>query len=231
MKSDLSRAFLLIALLGLGACASTPPEPIQPLAFPATPSAPAPKPADGAIYQAGNGMALFEDRRARRVGDIITVQIVENASANKQASTSTGRSSSVDNKISALFGLPTTTRVLPVIGSSLNGNLGASGDNKFDGKGSSALSNSFVGTITATVVQVQPNGNLVIAGEKHVRLNQGNEYIRLAGVVRPESISADNTVLSTQVADARLEYRGSGVIDDAQKMGWLQRFFLNVWPF
>lgn len=231
MRPLLVRGLALTCLACLGACASAPKGAVEPLAFPALPAAPAAAPTNGAIYQADNSLALFEDRRARRVGDVITINIVEKAAANKQASTSVGRGSSVDDKISALFGLPLTTPVLPLAGRSLNADLSASSSNKFEGKGSSAQSNSFIGTITATVVQVQANGNLVVSGEKRVRINQGEEYIRLAGVVRPESIAADNSVLSTQVANARIEYRGSGSIDEAQRMGWLQRFFMNVWPF
>lgn len=222
-------ALVLGCASALSACASAPKGPIEPLVLPATPAA-APAPvANGAIYQPHNNLALFEDRRARRVGDVLTINIIEKASASKQASTSVGRSSSTDNKISALFGLPLGFGSIG--GGQFTPNLGASSDNQFEGKGASAQNNSFVGTITATVVQVQPNGNLVVSGEKHVRINQGTEYIRLAGVVRPESIGPDNTVLSTQVANARIEYRGSGSLDEAQKMGWLQRFFMSVWPF
>lgn len=231
MLHDAARWLLVALLLSFGVlagCATAPKGPTEPLAFPALPANPEPAPANGAIYQAQTSMALFEDRRARRVGDVLTINIIEKASASKQASTSLNRASSTDNKISALFGLPLGFG--NIAGGQFTPNLAGSSSNKFEGKGASAQNNSFIGTITATVVQVQANGNLVISGEKHVRINQGTEYIRLAGVVRPESIGPDNTVLSTQVANARIEYRGSGTIDESQRMGWLQRFFMSVWP-
>nr|WP_278249029.1 flagellar basal body L-ring protein FlgH [Paenalcaligenes suwonensis] len=105
------------------------------------------------------------------------------------------------------------------------------GKNQANGTGSSRADNMFSGTLTTTVIGVLPNGNLQIAGEKQIAINRGSEYMRFSGVVDPRSISGSNTVSSTQVADARIEFRSKGVMDEVQTMGWLQRFFLNISPF
>ena len=119
-----------------------------------------------------------------------------------------------------------------VPGKSFQGlNAEASHDNKFSGKGESAANNTFTGTITCTVIEVLPNGNLLVSGEKLVAINQGEEFIRFSGVVNPANVTTSNTVISTQVADARIEYKANGFIDSAQTMGWLSRFFLTFMPF
>ncbi len=112
-------------------------------------------------------------------------------------------------------------------GASVNGDVG----HEFSGKGDSASSNAFTGVITVTVIEVLGNGNLLVAGEKQIGINQGTEFIRFSGVVNPTSVVNNNTVSSTQVADARIEYRGTGYIDEAQTMGWLSRLFMTVSPF
>jgi flagellar L-ring protein precursor FlgH len=109
--------------------------------------------------------------------------------------------------------------------------ISAGSDNSLDGKGSSSADNNFTGTITVTVTDVLANGNLLVSGEKQVAINQGNEYIRFSGVINPAYVTAGNTVNSVQVADARIEYRGTGYIDEAQQMGWLARFFQIISPF
>jgi len=113
----------------------------------------------------------------------------------------------------------------------LGSNVAASSASAFEGKGDSASNNVFTGTVTVTVIEVLPNGNLLVSGEKQLGINQGSEFVRFSGIVNPASVSASNTVSSTQVADARIEYRGNGYIDEAQTMGWLGRFFLSVLPF
>ena len=119
---------------------------------------------------------------------------------------------------------------LPLSG--LNGlELEADAESEFAGKGAAAANNAFNGTITVTVIEVYPNGNLLVSGEKMVAINQGNEFIRFSGVINPNNVTAANTVQSTQVADARIEYRGSGFIDESNTMGWLQRFFVAIMPF
>jgi len=214
----------LLALASAGCVTVTPPTSVhQPISVrPATPAAPAPT--DGAIYSVGlsNGL-LFEDRRARRVGDTLTIAILENTNASKKSATNTGRASNNNFGVTGLQGLPGK--------SFLGSTLGATSDFSFDGKGESTNNNVFTGTITVTVTEVLPNGNLLVSGEKQVGINQGSEYIRLSGIVNPIHLNAANTVFSTQVADARIEYRGSGAVAENQQTGWLTRFFLNVLPF
>jgi len=168
--------------------------------------------------------SLFEDRRARYVGDTLIINLVENNSASKSSNASAARSSSIAATAPTITGLP-GKNVLNKIG------VSASGDNTFSGNGAAAANNVFTGTVTVTVIEVYPNGNLLVSGEKQVAINQGDEFIRFSGVVNPVFVTTQNTIQSTQVADARVEFKGNGYIDEAQKMGWLQRFFLNVLPF
>ena len=222
---------LRLALPGLAllltACIDTPPRSIikQPSsARPARPVADAEP--TGSIYQARPGFGyrpLFEDRRARQVGDTLIVTINENTSASKKSSTDASRDSSSGLTISPFTNLPS----LGLAGASLT----ATQSSKFAGAGDAAATNAFSGTITVTVIEVLDNGNLVVSGEKQVAVNQGTEFVRVSGVVNPDSIVGANTVSSTQIADARLEYKANGFIDEAQRMGWFQRFFLNLSPF
>jgi flagellar L-ring protein precursor FlgH len=179
--------------------------------------------ANGAIYQQGRGRSLFEDRRAHLVGDIITVNLVERTSAQKNANASAARTSSLSGGLTASSKLPL---------SSLTG-LAAEAEtaSDFSGKGAAAANNVFNGTITVTVIDTLANGNLLVSGEKMLAINQGNEFIRFSGVINAANITAANTVQSTQVADARIEYRGSGFIDESNAMGWLHRFFVAINPF
>ena len=221
-------AFAALALLA--GCATTPPANVhQPMtARPAPP--PTDVPANGAIYQARYSAqagyryhALFEDRRAHAVGDVLTININETTAASKAADTTAARTGASNMSVTALAGLP---------GKGLLGsNLAASSNSSFEGKGGSSSNNTFNSILTVTVTEVLPNGNLQVSGEKQIGINQGSEFVRFSGVVNPATISAANTVSSTQVADARLEYRGNGYIDEAQTMGWLARFFLSFLPF
>jgi flagellar L-ring protein precursor FlgH len=222
------RAGVAALVLLVAGCALVPPEPVVtgPLtAPPPAPAAPAAE-ANGSIYQptAYGNYPLFEDRRPRNVGDIVTIVIQEKTNAAKSVDTSTNRNGSTDMNI----GL--APAILPTdLGAKQNFQV-ASG-NKSDGKGSSSATNVFSGTLTTTVIGVLPNGNLQVAGEKQIAINRGSEYVRFSGVVDPRFITGSGTVASTQVADARIEYRSKGVMDEVQTMGWLQRFFLNIAPF
>ncbi|MGB0127017.1 MAG: flagellar basal body L-ring protein FlgH [Rhodocyclaceae bacterium] len=201
----------------------TPPTSVhQPMSVrPASRTAPAV--ANGAIFQAGYVRPLFEDRRARYVGDTLTVQLAEKTQASKKASTSADRDQTLALSVPTVIGVP---------GKSFQGvDVEASNKNKFAGKGDSAANNDFTGTITVTVIEVLPNGNLLVSGEKQLSINQGDEFIRFSGVVNPNNVTGSNTVQSTQVADARIEYKADGVIDSAQVMGWLSKFFLTFLPF
>ncbi|MEW5889701.1 MAG: flagellar basal body L-ring protein FlgH [Pseudomonadota bacterium] len=205
------------------ACASTPPTAVhQPMTARPQPM-PQANQSNGAIYQVGHVRPLFEDRRARMVGDTLTINIVEKSAATKKSNSSAERTHTMDVSVPTIVGLP---------GKSVQGlTLKADDDNKFSGKGESAANNTFTGTITVTVIEVLPNGNLLVSGEKLVAINQGEEFIRFSGVVNPIHITAANAVQSTQVADARIEYKQNGYIDSAQVMGWLGRFFLSFLPF
>ena len=187
-----------------------------------------PPPLQGAIFQAGYGLALYEDIRAHQVGDILTVVLSERTNATKQASTSTSKDSSIDLPNPTVFGNPFR------LNSKGTGSLAASvaNANSFDGEGDSAQSNSLTGNVTVTVAEVLPNGNLIVQGQKRMTINQGEEFVRFSGIVRPADINPDNTILSTKVANARIAYVGEGMVADANSQGWLGRFFSSKWwPF
>jgi len=222
----LSTGLLLCVISG---CAMIPPDPVVTGPLTAPPperTSVSPSEPNGSIFQptAYGNFPLFEDRRPRNVGDIVTVLIEEKTNAAKNVQTSTDRDSS------ASFGASLLPKWIPNEAGS-KAELEASGNNAMTGKGSSKADNSFKSTITTTVVGVLPNGNLQIAGNKEIAINRGSEYVRFSGVVDPRSITGANTVISTQVADAKIEYRSRGTMDEVQTMGWLQRFFLNVSPF
>ena len=217
-------------VLLLAACAVTPPASVhQPMTARPAPLSAAPQ-ANGAIFQAQYAgqpgyihRPLFEDRRARAVGDVLTININETTAASKKSGSTAARTGADNMSVSGLAGLP---------GKGLLGsNLAATSASTFEGKGDSASNNAFTGIITVTVIEVLSNGNLLVSGEKQIGINQGSEFVRFSGIVNPAVVSSGNSVSSTQVADARLEYRGNGYIDEAQTMGWMQRFFQSFKPF
>jgi flagellar L-ring protein precursor FlgH len=215
-------ALLIVVLCALSACAQLPRKNVVEGPTTAPPQPPPPAPADGSIFRASYTKPLFEDRRPRQVGDILTVILDENVSASKSSAAQASRNGSVEL---------TPTQIPEVLQSLLEGQgTDLSGATDFQGSGGANASNNFVGTITVTVMDVLPNGNLQVAGEKRIGINQGVEYILFSGVVNPRMITAESTVVSTQVANTRLEYYGDGYIDEAQHMGWLQRVLLNVSP-
>ena len=217
---------LWVTSLLLGGCAQIPREPLvqQPMTARADTQVRPAAPVNGAIYRTGFGtQALFEDRRPRYVGDILTILVSENVNASKNSAANASRK---DSAAATLGAIP------KIFGGLLGGlDTSASGSNDLSAKGGANAANTFNGVITVTVVDVLPNGNLLLSGEKQMLINQGTEFIRFSGVVNPRTVSANNTVPSTQVADARIEYSAKGYIDEAQTMGWLQRIFLNVLPF
>ncbi len=216
-------AALFLPLLVV-ACASTTPATAihQPMTVRPQPKEPV-QAVNGAIFNVANSRPLFEDRRARFVGDTLTITITEKTQASKISENKTERSQSVAAAIPTVVGLPLK---------GLQGlSLSANDSNKFDGKGQNTSSNDFTSTITVTVIEVYPNGNLLVSGEKRIGLKEGEEFVRFSGVVNPNTISGANTVPSTQVADARIEFKANGFIDSAQVMGWLSRFFLSWLPF
>ncbi len=181
---------------------------------------------NGAIYRPTVGLALWEDQKARRVGDILTINLAESTNATKSSSTTTSKSTAATIVNPTVLGYPVTRDGVPV----LSGNLG--GETEFTGEGDASQSNRLEGSITVTVVERLPNGNLFVSGEKWLTLNQGKEFIRVSGIVRPLDILADNSISSEKVANARIEYAGKGPLADANRMSWLARFFNSPWlPF
>ncbi|WP_374728944.1 flagellar basal body L-ring protein FlgH [Natronospira bacteriovora] len=180
----------------------------------------------GSIFQPEYAGSLVEDRRARRVGDILTIRLVERTDASKSASTNSSRESNTTINPPTVFGRGVTHRGLPI----LDVDMGSS--RSFEGEGGSSQSNRLEGEITVTVARRLPNGNLMVQGEKWLTLNQGEEMVRIAGIVRPQDISPDNSVASNRVADARITYSGRGTLADANRPGWLTRFFQSpLQPF
>ena len=213
----------LCLVLTVAGCAQIPRHSVvensSPVEIPSTP----PTQANGSIYQARFGFQpLFEDRRPRQIGDIITIVLDEQVSASKSSAANASRDGS------ATF---TPTLVPDALDTLTDYGMDLEGESIFNGSGGANANNTFTGTITVTVYDLLANGNLKVRGEKQIAINQGTEYIRFSGVVNPRAISGSNTVQSTQVADARIEYVGDGYINEAQTMGWLQRFFLNISPF
>jgi len=187
---------------------------------------PVPPPSNGAIYQVGRDVALFENPIARHVGDVVTIVLSEATNAQKSATTKTQKSTSNTLPGMSLFGSPVTIHGASVLSGTLND------ASKFDGEGNSAQSNSLNGYITTTVAKVLPNGNLYIKGEKKIWINQGQENVVLSGVIRPIDLAPDNSIPSARVANARISYGGKGAINDVNAQGWLSRFFNSPWtPF
>lgn len=186
----------------------------------------APQQTNGAIYQSGYDMRLFEDHSANRIGDILTVRLDEDTKAKKKADLDASKDNSISVTAPNMFGIDPSL----VFGSDISTTLAS--EHEFEGEGEANQSNSLTGDISVTVVDVLPNGNLKIRGEKRVTLNDGSEYIRLSGIVRPVDIDASNTIPSTKVADATIMYTGDGAIADSSKTGWFARFFLSpIFPF
>jgi len=217
--------FIGFVLLLLAACTPVPPRdpefaPVQPA------SLMPPIQNSGSIYQSGYDMRLFEDNKAMRVGDVLTIKLQELTQAKKADDLSAKKN------IDVLVGAPTVEGFAM---SSLTGNdaeTKLTAKRNFTGAGTADQSNSLKGDISVTVVELLPNGNLKVRGEKRVTLNQGNEYIRLSGIVRPVDIDPDNTIASDKVADATIMYIGDGAMADASKMGWLSRIIYSPWfPF
>ena len=183
---------------------------------------PAPMVNNGAIFQAAQYRPLFEDHRARLVGDTLTVQIVEKVSATQKSTSSIDKSGELSAGITAL----------PLFKSNsfARANAAGSSSNTFSGKGSTENSNDFSGTITATVTGVLPNGHLLIAGEKQIGVNHNVDVLRFSGQVDPRAIQPGTSVASAQIANVRIEHRGRGAQAEANGIGWLSRFFLNVLP-
>lgn len=211
-----------IALLATGCSTLTTP-PVEMHTAAAQAHAPAPVAAtNGAIFQAASHRPLFEDRRARLVGDTLTIQIEEQVTASQASTSKLSRSGAISAGISAL----------PFASTALLGRLSADATSSTSGNadGKTDSNNTFSGTITVLVIQVLPSGNLLVSGEKQIGVNQNVDVMRFSGIVNPATIRGGNVVSSTQVAEARLEQRGRGDVGRIQGLGWLSRFFLSIAP-
>lgn len=227
-------SFIVVGALaaGLAACETTPSSIVmQPTTTPKPQPPVVTAPASGAIFLATSYRPLFEDRRARMVGDTLTIAINEKTAAGKQAGSSASKSGSVNAATPNFSGRAASPGLLGLGLSSNLMSVSAEGSSEYEQKGAVSSSNNFTGQLTATVMEVLPNGNLVVSGEKQVGLDKGVEFIRFSGVVNPSTITAGNVVSSTQVADARAEYRTSQHIDKAELSSMMTRFFLSVVPF
>lgn len=183
-------------------------------------------PVNGSIYNSATSINLYGDGRAHRIGDILTISLQESTSSQKSAKTELDKSSSLTLAQPTLLGKTVDINGRP-LSASINGPT-----TEFDGEGKSDMSNNLTGNITVTVHDVLPSGVLLVKGEKWLTLNQGDEYIRISGMVRPQDIGSDNTVMSTKLADARIAYSGTGVVNDTNVMGWVSKFFISaLMPF
>jgi flagellar L-ring protein precursor FlgH len=230
----MNKSATLISLCLLSGCSGLAPQydfkPVTPHVMDVNdPARPRP-PATGAIYQANRDMRLFEDRTAKRVGDTIVIRLVESTAATKSASTGVSKSTDIQLENPIFFGASFGNPDL----AAANNNFATTitGERAMGGEGDSDQSNSLTGNISAVVIGVYPNGNMAIRGEKMLTLNQGEEVVQISGVIRPDDIRTDNSVLSSQVADAKITYAGNGVLADANTVSWLGRFFLSpLFPF
>ena len=228
MKTDFSflltsKVALAAVFVMLSACSTVPDTIIQkPSPLQSRVSAPPAPAMNGAIFQTAAYRPMFEDRRARLIGDILTITISEKTNAAKSVANSNSKSGDSSYAATSLFAVPTTTTGKLA--------LGTKSANTFDEKGAASSGNTFTGTIGVTVIDVLSNGYLVVSGEKQIALDKGAEYIRFSGTVNPDMIAPGNNISSTQVADARVEYRTNSRIDKVEMMSQLARFFLSILP-
>lgn len=187
-------------------------------------------PQEGSIYNDQRSLDIYRDRRARAVGDLILIKIVETSSGEKKAETKTSRASTITADLTSLFGFEQSIQDKNHHFSPTSP-LQAGLSNSFDGKGETTRDSQVTATLSGRVIDVTMDGNLVIRGYREVKVNNETQHIILSGIVRPADISIDNSVLSSYIADARIEYSGKGIITDKQQPGWLARVFDVVWPF
>ena len=216
---------LLLAAVALSGCMTKPVDvvPVRPINYVQTT---APAQTGGSLFSAARYRPAFEDPRARMPGDTLTIQITEKVNASQSSSANINRTGSASGSISAIPGI-----VAKELTRDRNFNLGGESGNEFAGQGDNANKNDFSGVITVTVQEVLPNGHLLVAGEKQIGINSNVDVLKFSGTIDPRHIRPGNTIASAQVANARIESRGRGAVDEALSIGWLSRFFLNVFPF
>lgn len=215
----------------LSGCATAPkPRPGDARYSPVMPvSQPTGQSASGSIYANGAGISLWEDKRARRIGDIITLYLEERTVSSKSNKTAIDKDDQLNMGVDTLLG---TNPSGHLNGSNINFGIQAGNTREFEGDANSDQSNRLQGQISVTVADVLPNGVLVVRGEKWMTFSQGDEFIRIEGLLRPSDVSPENTAMSTRLADARITYSGTGALADAQEQGWASRFFNSTWwPF
>ncbi len=226
MMTHLKSSLVMLLAMALTACVSHPslehPDYLVPEYEPV--AVPAQEERGSALYSPYTEVALFEDLKGYRRGDIINVLLAERTAAQKSSGTNLSKSNaaSIENPI---LGGSVRDRLGTLNGNDFNYGFGLGSEQSFQGASGSNQSNTLSGSIAVTVVEELPRGNLLVQGEKWISLNEGHEFIRVRGIIRRSDISQTNTVLSTQIADARIAYGGSGATKDANRMGWLSRFF------
>lgn len=215
--NTLLKQFILVIMVGLVAACSITPDSIVKQPMTARPQAATTPAKSGAIFNQAAYRPLFEDRRPRYVGDTVTVQIAENTTATKAGGSSASKDASVSGSITSFLG-----KAVP------KATVGATGSRDYEEEAAANSSNAFNGSVTATVIEVLPNGFLVVSGEKQISLDKGTEFVRFSGVVNPDTITIGNFVSSTKIADARVEYRTNSKIDAAEVASMFARFFLSI---
>lgn len=222
---NLSKIVTMALFVALSGCATAPHDmtDFEPIVRPV-----APKPAtynNGSLFQ-GNALSMFQDPKPYRIGDILTIKLQESTSASKKAGTSSKKDDSITMPTPTIFGANPTFNGKDILA------MDIAPEREFTGEADSSQSNSLTGEITVTVVDILPNNNLVVQGEKWFTLNQGKEYIRISGVVRPQDVLPNNTISSSKLADAQIAYSGEGFLADANNQGWLGQFLNGKWwPF
>jgi flagellar L-ring protein precursor FlgH len=222
-------SLVVLALAGCGTLSSAKYAPEAPIASPPLP--PAPPPQDGSLWTGRQSNGLVADSRPTNVGDLVTISITETAKASEIANTNTSKDSGVKVGVNSLFGISLPMKAFSNkdlnVDTALEGTVG----NASNGQGKTERQSSFTSYLTARVIQVLPNQNLMIQGRRHLRINNETEVVMLTGIVRPQDIDKNNIVPSTKVAEARMTISGVGVVSDKHKVGCFQRIFDHVWPF
>lgn len=191
----------------------------------------------GSLFDAADSQMLYADGRARRVGDIVIINIVETATGTNKAETSTDRESTIDLGVGSLFGSSKVSPLGPLGIGVLSGSTGttplvkAGSTSEFTGTGETKRENNVTATIAARVLRVHPGGILELEGARETRVNEETQYMVVTGLIRSRDIGPNNTILSTQMADAKIQYFGKGVVTDKQKPGWFIRLMDTIWPF
>ena len=235
-RNKLSIGILILALMGMTACANThktvdPKSAVLPQKIYKEKIG---KVNDGGIWPGDTSKnLLFEDTKAREVGDIVTVLLNETATSSQTASTDTNKTSSIDLQTNSILGLPSNMGVQNFLGMGTGFNPAAKGSTTRSNKGTGTVSRegSLTGTLAATIVAINENGNFNIAGKRSVTVNNEEQLMILTGIIRPSDINYDNTINSSLIANAAISYSGEGVVADEQRVGWLMRALSYVWPF